>query len=77
MTERTLEIGIGVHNGCLRVFMGRGEPAGELSWFLSATLAKWMKETPGQRIVSVIPINRDGDTVELHTGFESRKGSSA
>ena len=72
MTERTFEINVEDHNGFLRISMGRGEPAGELAQFLSATLANWMKANPGQRIVAVCPINRDGDTVELHAWFETR-----
>ena len=77
MKERTFEINVEDHNGFLRVFMGRGEPTGELAKFLSATLANWMKANPEQRILAVVPINRDGDTVELHAWFESREGSSA
>jgi len=72
MTERTFEINIEDHMGFLRVFMGRGEPTGELAPFLSATLANWMTANPAQRIIAVCRINRDGDTVELHTWFERR-----
>jgi hypothetical protein len=39
MTERTFEINVEDHMGFLRIFMGHGEPAGELAQFLSATLA--------------------------------------
>ena len=77
MKERTFEINVEDHNGFLRVFMGRGEPTGELAKFLSGTLAHWIRENPEQRVVAVCPINRDGDTVELHAWFESREGSSA
>jgi hypothetical protein len=31
-----------------------------------------MKANPEQRILAVVPINRDGDTVELHAWFEKR-----
>lgn len=72
MTERTFEINIEDHRGYLRVFMGRGEPTGELAPFLSGTLARWIENNPGQRIVAVAPISRDGDTVELHAWFEKR-----
>ena len=65
MTEPTFEINAEDNMGFLRVFMGGGEPAGELAQFLSATLANWMLANPGQRILAVLPINRDGDTVEL------------
>jgi hypothetical protein len=72
MTNRTFEINIEDDMGYLRVFMGRGEPAGELPPFLSATLAQWMQNNPEQRVVAVAPICRDGDTVELHAWFEQR-----
>jgi hypothetical protein len=72
MVERTFEIIVEDHMGFLRIFMGRGEPAGELAQFLSATLANWMKSNPEQRILAVVPINRDGDTAELHAWFEQR-----
>jgi hypothetical protein len=49
MKERTFEINVEDHNGFLRVFMGRGEPAGELAKFLSATLANWMNAGRKQR----------------------------
>ena len=74
MTERTFEIIIEDHMGYLRVFMGRGEPAGELPPFLSATLAQWIASNPNQRIVAVTPISRDGNTVELHAWFEQQSG---
>ena len=35
MTERTFEINVEEHAGLLRVFMGRGEPAEELTQLLS------------------------------------------
>lgn len=72
MTERTFEINIEDHAGFLRVFMGRGEPTGELVQFLSGTLAHWIQQNPERRILAVVPINRDGDTVELHAWFEQR-----
>ena len=62
MKERTFEINIEDHMGFLRVSMGRGEPAGELAQFLSGTLAQWIQNNPEQRIISVAPIGRDGDT---------------
>jgi hypothetical protein len=52
--------------------MGHGEPPGELCQFLSAALAQWIKEHPESLVVAVVPINRDGDTAELHAWFEPR-----
>ena len=73
MTERRFEINIEDHMGYLRVYMGRGEPNGELARFLSGTLAQWMQNHPEQRIVAVAPVSRYGDTVELHAWFEPRE----
>ena len=70
MKERTFEINVEDHNGFLRVFMGRGEPTGELARFLSRTLAQWIQDNPDQRIVAVVPVSRYGDTVELHAFYE-------
>ncbi len=72
MIERSFEIDIEEHMGFVRVLMGRGEPTGELAQFLSATLAQWIDQHPELRILAVVPINRDGDTVELHAWFEQR-----
>jgi hypothetical protein len=72
MTERTFEINIEDHAGYLRVYMGRGEPNGELARFLSGTLAQWIQDNPDQRIVAVVPVSRYGDTVELHAFYEKR-----
>lgn len=72
MAERTFEIVIEDHMGFVRVLMGHGEPTGELVQFLSATLAQWIVQHPEVRVLAVIPINRDGDTVELHAWFERR-----
>jgi hypothetical protein len=72
MSGRTFEIVVEDHNGFLRVFMGRGEPNGELAKFLSGTLAQWIQNNPDQRIVAVVPVTRYGDTVELHAFYEKR-----
>lgn len=72
MTERTFEINVEDHMGFIRVFMGRGEPTGELARYLSATFAQWIAERPHLRIIAVVPVVRDGDTAELHAWFEPR-----
>ena len=72
MTGRTFEINVEDRGGVVRVFMGRGEPAGELAQFLSGTLAQWIQNNPDQKIVAVVPVTRYGDTVELHAFYEKR-----
>ena len=56
--------------GWVRVFLGRGEPTGEVAKFLSHSLANWMREHPHLRVRFVVPINRNGDTVELHAWYD-------
>ncbi len=70
--ERTFEINVEDQGGFLRVFMGHGEPTGELAPFLSRTLAHWIRDNQQFQILAVVPINRDGDTVELHAWYEPR-----
>ena len=56
--------------GWVRVYLGRGEPTGEVAKFLSHSLTVWMRERPHLRVRFVVPINRDGDTVELHAWYD-------
>jgi len=64
---------IGVHDlgGWVRVQAG-GEPAtsDELAAYLSHRLSVWRRENPHLRLISVVPVNRDGTTVELHAWYE-------
>jgi hypothetical protein len=56
--------------GWVRVFLGRGEPTGEVAKFLSHGLTDWMGKRPHLRVRFVVPINRDGDTVEFHAWYD-------
>jgi hypothetical protein len=56
--------------GWLRVFLGRGEPTGELAKFLSHSLTSWMRKHPHLRVRFAVPITRDGDTAELHAWYD-------
>jgi hypothetical protein len=38
--------------------------------YLSHALTQWFRDRPQLRIRCVVPIQRDGDTVELHAWFE-------
>jgi hypothetical protein len=57
-------------DGWVRVFLGRGEPTGEVAKFLSHSLTEWMRQRPHLRVRFAVPINRDGDTVELHAWYD-------
>lgn len=56
--------------GWVRVFLGKGEPTGELAPFLSHGLMDWFRQRPHLRLRFAVPISRDGDTVELHAWYE-------
>lgn len=56
--------------GWVRVYLGRGEPAGELAKFLSHALTSWVRARPHLCLRMIVPISRDGDTVELHAWYE-------
>lgn len=55
--------------GWVRIHTTGGVPD-DLPVFLSHTLAEWMRQHPQFRLVSVVPICRDGTTVELHGWYE-------
>ena len=56
--------------GWVRVFPGRGEPSGELAKFLSHGLTDWMRKCPHMRLRFVVPISRDGGTVEPQAWYD-------
>ena len=56
--------------GWLRVFLGSGEPTGELAVFLSDTLQNWFRQRPHLRLQFIMPITSNGDTSELHAWFD-------
>lgn len=56
--------------GRVRVLLGRGEPTGELGKFLSHGLTDWTRKRPHLRVRFALPINWDGDTVELHAWYD-------
>ena len=56
--------------GWVRVFLGRGEPTGEVAKYLSASLSSWLQERPHLRVTFALPVVRDGDTVEWHAWYE-------
>jgi hypothetical protein len=42
----------------------------DLGLFLSSALSDWFRARPQLRMRCVVPISRDGNTVELHAWFE-------
>ncbi len=62
-----------VHNmgGWIRVFAGGTAPQdGSLPTFLAHRLSHWFRDNPHLRLTAVVPISREGNTVELHAWYE-------
>ncbi len=51
-------------------YLDRGEPAGEVAPYLSHSLSEWTRKNPQMRLRLIVPINRDGDTAELHAWYD-------
>jgi hypothetical protein len=47
-----------------------GTPIVDLGGKLSASLSGWLRENPDRRLVAVVPINENGNTIELHVWYE-------
>ncbi len=54
----------------LRVYLDAGEPPNDLPFYLSHSLAAWFRQRPQLRLRFVVPIVRDGETVELHAWYD-------
>lgn len=59
--------------GWVRVFTDK-LPAGipdDLGVYLSQTLSEWFRQHAGLKMRCVVPINRDGGTLELHAWYDA------
>lgn len=70
MSDARYEITVKDFGGWVRVYLEWGEPASELAPMLSRTLTTWMQLHPEMRVRIIVPINRDGDTAELHAWYD-------
>ena len=58
--------------GWVRVFTDhRGPLPEDFPVFLSQALSEWFRLRPNLRMRCVVPVVRDGDTVELHAWYEA------
>jgi hypothetical protein len=60
---------IGAHDmgGWVRVIAGQtASHVEDLGFYLAHRLSRWFREHPHLRLMSVVPITKDGNTVELH-----------
>ena len=58
--------------GWVRVFPAKAEDGlrPDISVYLSHTLAEWFRQKPHLHMKCIVPIDRDGTTVELHGWYE-------
>lgn len=70
MSEPRFKIQVTDMGGWVRIYLGSGEPTGEVAKYLSLTLTSWMQETPHLRVRFVVPISSNGDTAELHAWYD-------
>ena len=68
-------IDIGVHDmgGWVRVMADNAPAAGtDLGVYLSHRLSEWLRQNAHLHLLCVVPIDRDGNTVELHAWYGQR-----
>ena len=57
--------------GWVRVFTDKLGPLPDaFPLFLSASLADWFRQRPQLRLRTIVPITKDGTTMELHAWFD-------
>jgi hypothetical protein len=64
---------IGHHDmgGWVRVCAGNGNLPDDLPIFLSQALTDWFRQRPHLHLHCVVPIQQDGNTVELHAWYDA------
>jgi hypothetical protein len=57
--------------GWVRVFCKlEGPQPAELPLALSDVLSEWFRQRPHLKVRTIVPIQKDGDTVELHAWYD-------
>jgi hypothetical protein len=67
---------VGAHDmgGWVRVVAGTsGTIPDDLAVYLSHRLSDWFRENAHLRLLCVLPVNREGTTVELHAWYEQHR----
>ncbi len=66
------EFEIGHHDmdGWVRIVAGHQNLPDDLPAYLSQALSDWFRQRPQFRMQCVVPIQSDGNTVELHAWYE-------
>ena len=56
--------------GWVRVWLDKKAPfTDDVPTYLSLSLTEWFRQRPQLRLLFVVPMNQDGNTVELHAWF--------
>jgi hypothetical protein len=66
-----IDIGQADMGGWVRVSPGKQELPEDLAVYLSQALTEWFRQRPHLRMRCVLPITRDGKTVELHAWYDA------
>jgi hypothetical protein len=66
------EIGQHDMDGRGRTVAGRQNLPDDLPVYLSQALSGWFRQRPQLRMRCVVPVQRDGNTVEPHAWYEAR-----
>jgi hypothetical protein len=69
--ETKFSIGQADMGGWVRVFLESGHPPDDLPIFLSQSLTEWFRMRSHLHLKCIIPICRDGNTVELNAWYEA------
>jgi hypothetical protein len=69
--DSKFEIGQTDMGGWVRISAGRHNLPDDLPVYLSRVLADWFRQRPHLRMRCVVPIQHDGNTVELHAWYEA------
>jgi hypothetical protein len=56
--------------GWVRVYASSDDVPDELPVYLSQAVSDWFRQRPHLRMRCAVPIQRDGDTVELHAWYD-------
>ncbi len=65
------EVGQQDMGGWVRFVAGRQNLPEDLAVYLSSALSDWSRQRPQLRMKCVVPVQRDGNTVELHAWYEA------
>jgi hypothetical protein len=66
-----VDIGLWDMGGWVRTVAGKHELPEDIGVYLSQALADWFRQRPHLLMRCVVPITRDGTTVELHAWYEA------